>query len=50
MVGKRSPTMDRLLASKLAFYVALGLAAAYVWANFEWLRNSGRMLIVDWWH
>ncbi len=41
--------MDRILASKWFFYVAIGLAVAYLWVYFEWLRNACRTLIADWW-
>ncbi len=42
--------MDRLLSSKWFFYVVIGLGVAYLWVHVEWLRNTCRMLLVNWWH
>jgi hypothetical protein len=41
--------MDRILASKLLVYLAIGLAVLYVWKNFYWLSNASRVLVSDWW-
>ena len=41
--------MDRMLASKWLLFVAIVLAAVYVWANFWWFSNAVRVLVSDWW-
>jgi hypothetical protein len=40
--------MDRIVA-KWFIYVVIGLGVAYLWVNFEEVRNAYTMLIADFW-
>jgi len=41
--------MDRMLASKWFFYVAIALAVAYLFVHSTALGNAWKTLIADWW-
>ncbi len=41
--------MDRMLASKWFFYIAVALAVAYLFMNSTAPGNALKALITDWW-
>ncbi len=41
--------MDRMLASKWFFYIAVMLAVAYLFMNSTASGNALKALIADWW-
>jgi hypothetical protein len=43
-----SQPMDLIIA-KWFVYVVIGLAVAYLWVNFEEVRNAYRTLTADFW-
>ena len=43
-----SQPMDLIIAKWLV-YVVIGLAVAYLWVNFEEVRNAYRTLTADFW-
>jgi hypothetical protein len=41
--------MDRIF-SRLVVYLAIGLAVAYVWIHFNWIRAETNSMVSNWWH
>jgi len=41
--------LDRILTSKVLWYIAIGLTIVYLWENYWWLSNAIRVAIADWW-